>query len=92
MACFGLKEAQLLVVDTLVQTRIHNQQFIATLWIFSTRAVAYGAQLLSALLDLFLLRHHCRIKGWRYSQAGMQVCFCCLRGDGIARCVSVAIG
>jgi hypothetical protein len=62
-----LKEARfeplLLIADAVVQA------VLATLWTFSTRAVADGALLLSAWLDIFLLRHHCRIKDWRYSQA-----------------------
>ncbi len=61
-ACAGLKEARfeplLLIADAVVQA-----------WTFSTRAVADGALLLPAWLDINLLRHHCRIKDWRYSQA-----------------------
>ncbi len=72
-ACAGLKEARfeplLLIADAVVQA------VLATLWTFSTRAVADGALLLSAWLDMNLLRHHCRIKDWRYSQAvAFQVC------------------
>jgi hypothetical protein len=37
------------------------------------RAQGRGRLLLSAWLDVILLRHHCRIKDWRYSQAA-QVC------------------
>jgi hypothetical protein len=63
--CAGLKEARfeplLLIADAVVQA------LVATLWTFSTRAVADGALLLSAWLDNILLRHHCRIKDWRYS-------------------------
>ena len=74
--CAGLKEARfeplLLIAGAVVQA------VIATLWTFSTRAVADGALLLSAWLEFLLLRHHCRIKDWRYSQAvhpvAMQVC------------------
>ena len=79
-ACAGLKEARfeplLLIADAVVQTTV-----IATLWTFSTRAVADGALLLSAWLEFFLLRHHCRIKDWRYSQAAsFQVCDCLYEG------------
>ena len=77
-ACAGLKEARfeplLLIADAVVQ------RVIATLWTFSTRAVADGALLLSAWVDLSLLRHHCRIKDWRYSQAARQVCDCLFEG------------
>ena len=45
----------------------------ATLLTFSTRAVADGALLFSAWLEVILQRRHCRIKDWRYSQA-VQVC------------------
>ena len=72
-ACAGLKEARfeplLLIADAVVQALV-----IATLWTFSTRAAADGALLLSAWLDICYLRHHCRIKDWRYSQAVIQVC------------------
>ena len=65
-ACAGLKEARfeplLLIADAVVQAVV-----IATLWTFSTRAVADGALLLSAWVGIILLRHHCRIKDWRYS-------------------------
>jgi hypothetical protein len=79
-ACAGLKEARfeplLLIADAVVQAVC-----IATLWTFSTRAVADGALLLSAWVDITLLRHHCRIKDWRYSQAaGFQVCDCLFEG------------
>ena len=47
---------------------------IATLWIFSMGGVDVGALLLSAWLDNFLQRRHCRVKDWPYSQAGKQVC------------------
>ena len=72
-ACAGLKEARfeplLLIADAVVQA------VLALLWTFSTRAVADGALLISAWLDIILLRHHCRIKDWRYSQAvKLQVC------------------
>ena len=78
-ACAGLKEARfeplLLIADAVVQA------LIATLWTFSTRAVADGALLLSAWLEVILLRHHCRIKDWRYSQAArFQVCDCLFKG------------
>jgi hypothetical protein len=46
---------------------------VATLLKFSTRAVADGALLLSAWLEVLLLRHHCRIKDWRYSQAAVGI-------------------
>jgi hypothetical protein len=46
---------------------------IATLLTFSTRAVADGALLLLALLDI-LLQHHFRIKDWRFLQAAGLVC------------------
>jgi hypothetical protein len=78
-ACAGLTEAgvelRLLIADTVVQAVV-----VAMLWIFSTRAVADGALLLSAWVDIPLLRHHCRIKGWRYSQAAGQVCDCLCEG------------
>ena len=81
-ACAGFKEARfetlLLIADAVVQA------VLATLWTFSTRAVADGALLLSAWLGSILLRHHCRIKDWRYSQAEMQaalqVCDCLFEG------------
>ena len=78
-ACAGLKEARfeplLLIADAVVQAVC-----LATLWTFSTRAVADGALLLSAWLEVILLRHHCRIKDWRYSQAASQVCECLFEG------------
>ena len=78
-ACAGLKEARfeplLLIADAVVQAVC-----LATLWTFSTRAVADGALLLSAWVDVILLRHHCRIKDWRYLQAAKQVCDCLLEG------------
>ena len=78
-ACAGLKEAgvepRLLIADAVVQAVVS-----ATLLIFSTRAVADGALLLSAWVDMILLRHHCRIKGLRYSQAAIQVCDCLCEG------------
>ncbi len=58
-------EPRLLIADAVVQA------VVATLWIFSTRAVADGALLVSAWVDIPLLRHHCRIMGWRYSQAAI---------------------
>jgi hypothetical protein len=68
----ALKEARfeplLLIADAVVQTVV-----TATLWTFSTRVVADGALLFSACLDKSFLRHHCRIKDWRYSQAAIQV-------------------
>ena len=83
-ACAGLKEARfeplLLIADAVVQALPQALQALATLWTFSTRAVADGALLLSAWLDINLLRHHCRIKGWRYSQAAKKtVCDVILR-------------
>jgi hypothetical protein len=78
-ACAGLKEARfeplLLIADAVVQA-----VRIATLWTFSTRGVADGALLLSAWVELNLLRHHCRIKDWRYLQAEGQVCDCLFEG------------
>ncbi len=76
-ACAGLKEAgvelRLLIADAVVQPitvrGYPKPEIIMPLWIFSTRAVVFGAQLLSAWLEVILLRHHCRINGWRYSQA-----------------------
>jgi hypothetical protein len=47
---------------------------IATLLIFSMRAVDVGALLLSAWLEVVLQRRHCRVKDWPYSQAAIQVC------------------
>ena len=71
-ACVGWKEARfeppLLIADAVVQA------VVVALLTFSTRAVADGALLLSAWVEVFLLRHHCRIKGWRYSAAEMTVC------------------
>jgi hypothetical protein len=86
-ACVGLKEARfeppLLIADAVVQAML-----IATLWTFSTRAAACGALPLSAWLDVILLRHHCRIKDWRYSQAARrQVCDFCFTVDDGACCV-----
>ncbi len=45
------------------------QEFIATLWTFSMRAVDVGALLLSAWPEKVVQRRHCRVKDWRYSQA-----------------------
>ena len=45
------------------------QLLIATLLIFSMGGVDVGALLLSAWLDFFLQRRHCRVKDWPYSQA-----------------------
>ena len=69
--------------------------FMATLWIFSMGGVDVGALLLSAWLEVLLLRHHCRIKDWRYLQEALrfsiQVCdffftdcftACCVCCDG----------
>jgi hypothetical protein len=70
--CAELKEARfelLLIADAVVQVVATNQALVAMRWTFTTRAVADGALLLSLRLVLVLLRHHCRIKGWRYSQA-----------------------
>jgi hypothetical protein len=63
-ACAGFKKARfeplLPIADAVVQA------VIATLWTFSTRAVADGALLLSAWLEwIFKLQYLCRIKGWR---------------------------
>ncbi len=71
--CAGLKEARfepriLPAVDAGVQAVLKSP-----LWTFSTRAVADGALLLSAWLDIYLLHHHCLLKDWRYSQAAIQV-------------------
>jgi hypothetical protein len=57
-------EPPLLIDDAIVQAVV-----VATLWTFSTRAAACGALLHSAWVNFILLRHHCRIKDWRYSQA-----------------------
>ncbi len=80
-ACVGLKEARfgppLLIADAVMQELC--QVVLAPLWTFSTRAAACGgALLLLACLDFILLRHHCRIKDWRYSQAALpkMVCDC----------------
>ena len=76
VACAGFKKARfeplLPIADAVVQTVV-----TATLWTFSTRAVADGALLLSAWLEFLLLRHHCRIKDWRYSQAVHPVAMVC---------------
>ena len=50
------------------------QEVLATLWIFSMGAVDVGALLLSAWLEVFLQRRHCRVKDWPYSQAAGKVC------------------
>ena len=75
-ACVGLKEARcgplLLIADAVVQAVLATTLWysvIATLWTFSTRAVADGALLRSASLDRILQRHRYRIKDWRYSPA-----------------------
>jgi hypothetical protein len=47
---------------------------VATLLIFSMRAVDVGALLLSAWLEAVLQRRHCRVKDWPYSQAALTVC------------------
>ncbi len=61
---------------------------VETLWTFSTRAAASGALQLSAWLDIILLRHHCRTKDWRYSQAvASMVCDFCFTVDDGACCV-----
>jgi hypothetical protein len=81
--CSGLKEMWfdhlLLIADAFVQV-----VFIAMLWTFSMREVAYGALQLSAWLDVSLLRHHCRMKDWRYSQAAGQVCYLSFMVDCVA--------
>ena len=74
-------EPRLMIADAVVQV------FLATMWIFSTRAVADGALLLSAWVEISLLRHHCRMKDWRYSQAAIQVCVLYFWVDCVARCV-----
>ena len=83
-ACAGLKEARfeplLLIADAVVQA------VLATLWTFSTRAVADGALLLLALLDI-LLQHHFRIKDWRFLQAAGLVCDFYFTVDDGACCV-----
>jgi hypothetical protein len=58
----------LLIADVVEQVVL-----IAPSWTFSTRAVADGALLLSAWVEVILLRHHCLLKDWRYSQAAIQV-------------------
>ena len=73
VACGGLKEASceppLPIADAVEQAAI-----IAVLLTFSTRAVADGALLLSAWVEVYVLQHHCLLKDWRYSQAAGQVC------------------
>ena len=68
-ACTGLKEAgfepMLLIAYAFLQA------LLATLLIFSTRAVADGALLLSAWLDICLQRRHCRVKDWPYLWAAL---------------------
>ena len=51
------------------------QEVLATLLIFSMGTVDVGALLLSARLDVSLLRRHCRIKDWPYSQAVKAIVF-----------------
>jgi hypothetical protein len=70
-------EPRLLIAGAVVQV---PQTVEAMLWIFLTPSVADGALLLSAWVDLILLRHHCRIMGWRYSLAALQVCDCLCEG------------
>jgi hypothetical protein len=49
---------------------------VATLWTFSMRTVDAGALLLSARLEVFLQRRHCRVKDWPYSQVALAaVCY-----------------
>ncbi len=78
-------EPPLLIADVVMQALV--AAMLWTLWIFSTRTVADGALLLSASLDVVLLRHHWRIKGWRYSQAAMEVCDFCFRVHAAVCCV-----
>jgi hypothetical protein len=79
-ACSGLNEGEfeprLPVADAVLQATM----MVATLLTFLTRAVADGALLPSAWVEVILLRHHCRIKDWRYSQAAGQVCDCLFEG------------
>jgi hypothetical protein len=81
-ACAGLKEAGVEPLMLVADAGVQSMAVLATLWTFSMRAVADGALLLSAWLDLILLRHHCRIQGWRYSQAAglIQVRDCLFEG------------
>jgi hypothetical protein len=84
VTCVGMKEAHveppLPITDAVVQ---YTAQLvvIATLWIFSMRAAADGALLLSAWLEVILLRHHCLHKDWPYSLVAGQVCCFCFRVD-----------
>ena len=92
-ACVGLKRAcfeppPLLIADTVVVQAV----MLAIVWTFSMRAVADGALLLSAWLERLWLRHRCRIRGWRYSQAVRWICNFYFMVDGVACCVNVVMG
>jgi hypothetical protein len=56
------------------------------------QAVADGALLLSAWVELKLPQHHCQTKDWRYSQAAIQVCYSCFRVGGVAWCMCCGLG
>jgi hypothetical protein len=80
-ACVALKEAwvePLMIADVVVQV------LAATLWAYSMRAVAFGAQLRSARVGVILLEHHYRLKDWRYLQAITRACYVCFVVDGVA--------
>jgi hypothetical protein len=81
-------EPPLLIADAVEQA-----VFTVTLLTFSTRAVADGALLLSAWVELILLGHHCLLKDWQYSQAAIQVLlFGCFRIYCVVCRVCVVIG
>ncbi len=77
-----MRFAPLMLIDDAVV-----QAVLATLWTFSTRTVADGALLLSAWLEIIMLRHHCRIKGWQYLRAALQVCYFNFTVHGAVCCV-----
>jgi hypothetical protein len=60
----------LLIADAVVQAI----SLLATLWIFSMRAVADGALLFSVRPEVTSLRHRCLLKDWRYLLAAEWVC------------------
>jgi hypothetical protein len=60
----------------MVMELVVAQEFIATLWTFSMRAVDVGALLLSAWLECRLYRRRFRVKDWPYSQAANQTTVC----------------
>jgi hypothetical protein len=69
-------EPPMLIVDSILQ--------LASLLTFSMREVSDGALLLSAWVEVILMRHHCQIKDWRYSLADGQVCSFCSGFDCVA--------